>query len=298
MDPIQTFQNHLEDSGVSRNTITGYTRDVHLFSVWFEKQNREPLTAERLTPIDCRLYRQWLIEEGASPATVNRRLASLRSFGAMLMDRGEITHNPALDVRMVGRQKMAPKWLDKLDQAALIRQVERAVNAANTKAGKVRAIRDQAVVVLLINSGLRVSELAALELRDIDIRERGGSLQVRSGKGEKSRSIPLNAAARRVIRLWMQYRPDGPEFKFLSGKRGEGLTSSAIERRVCELGRLAGVEVTPHTLRHSFAKNLIDAGIGIELVAALMGHSSLQTTRIYCIPGEADLERAVAKLDF
>jgi len=297
MNPIQAFQDHLQERGASRNTIAGYVRDITLFSTWFETQNREMLTAEKLTPIDCRLYRQWLIDDGASPATVNRRIAALRSFGAMLMDRGEIPENPARDVRMVGRQKMAPKWLDKREQAALIRQVERQVNAANTKAGKVQAIRDQAVIVLLINSGLRVSELAALELRDIDIHERGGVLHVRAGKGEKSRSIPLNKAARRVVRLWLQFRPDGPDFRLWSGKRGAGLAASAIERRVCELGRLAGVEVTPHTLRHTFAKNLIDAGVGIELVAALMGHSSLETTRLYCIPGEADLERAVAKLE-
>lgn len=297
MDPIQTFQNHLEERGASRNTTSGYVRDITLFSAWFEKQNREPLTAEKFTPIDCRLYRQWLIDEGASPSTVNRRLAALRSFGAMLMDRGEITQNPAQGVRMVGRQKMAPKWLDKREQAALIRQVERQVNAANTKAGKVQAIRDQAAVILLMNSGLRVSELAALELRDIDIHDRGGALQVRAGKGEKNRSIPLNKPARKALQLWLQFRPDGPEFKLWSGKHGEGLSTNAIERRVCELGRMAGVEVTPHTLRHTFAKNLIDAGIGIELVAALMGHASLETTRLYIIPGEADLERAVARLE-
>jgi integrase/recombinase XerC len=298
MDGIPAFEEYLQGRGASKHTVQGYMMDVRIFSDWFEETNREKLTPEKFTPVDLRLYRQNLLNKGAQPSTINRRLAGLRAFGSMLVKNGVISSNPAEGIRMVEKQRLSPKWLEKRDQAALIRQVERQVNAARTEAGKRQAIRDRAAVMLALNAGLRVGEICDLELRDVEIGERSGALHVRAGKGEKARSIPLNKTARAAARLWLQYRGNDPGPSFWNGKHGGGMTPSGLERRVREIGRLAGVEVTPHILRHTFAKSLIDLGVSLEKVAALLGHSRLETTRMYCIPGEADLEKAVGLLDF
>jgi len=110
------------------------------------------------------------------------------------------------------------------------------------------------------------------------------------GKGNKTRRVPLNGEARKALKTWLEESRDEQGSVF-------ALTPSGAYRRLVELGRRAGVEVHPHTLRHTLAKNLVDAGVGLHEVAALLGHSSLNTTRVYVTPGERDLERAVRVLE-
>ena len=119
--------------------------------------------------------------------------------------------------------------------------------------------------------------------------------QHQDNEGEKRREVPVNAEAREAISKWLELRGRDPGLLF-SSQRGDGITGSGIHRRLAELGRIANAEVHAHTLRHTFAKNLIDAGVGLERVAALLGHSNLNTTRIYTTPGERDLEAAVERL--
>ncbi len=147
-------------------------------------------------------------------------------------------------------------------------------------------VRDAAVVQLLLNTGLRLHEVAALELGDVQVSERSGKVVVRQGKGQKHRELPLNAPA----------RPQGGSQAFFTGQRGEGVQAKTVRRAVQRFAKPAGVEATPHILRHMFAKNLVNKGVSLEKVAALMGHSNLNTTRIYTLPGETDLEEAVGRL--
>jgi integrase/recombinase XerC len=298
MDYFANYQQYLEGRGASRLTISGYLRDLRLFSTWFVKTNREQVSPENLTPIDIRLYRGHLIAEKMRPATINRRLAALRSFGSMLHETWDMPFNPAGGIRGVDKQKIAPKWLDKKQQTALIRALERQVMAARSEPARRQALRDRAAVILLLNSGLRVSELCALDLDDLELRERGGKLRVRSGKGDKAREIPLNKTARAAVKAWLELHLGEGQGPFLTGKRNIRLTPSGFERRLRLIGQMIGIEVNPHSLRHTFAKNLVDAGVSLEKVAALMGHENLNTTRIYTIPGEDDLEKAVDTLDF
>ncbi|WP_322508211.1 tyrosine-type recombinase/integrase, partial [Anaerolinea sp.] len=175
------------------------------------------------------------------------------------------------------------------EQYRLLREAERAVGAADTPTRRRLAVRDWALVVFLLNTGLRIAEVCALMLEDVQMGERSGWVSVRGGKGGKSRKVPLNAEARKALRMWLDER----------GETGGlfDLTPSGAYRRLAELGRRAGVEVHPHTLRHTLAKNLVDAGVGLHEVAALLGHSSLNTTRVYVTPGERDLERAMRMLE-
>lgn len=128
------------------------------------------------------------------------------------------------------------------------------------------------------------------------LRDRKGSVTVRDGKGGKHRLVPLNVEARGALNDWLAVRPNVSEGALFIGQRGEPLRPRAAQRQLALYGRRAGVEVTPHALRHTFAKNLIDSGVSIEKVAALLGHANLNTTRVYVMPGERDLEEAVGAL--
>jgi integrase/recombinase XerC len=294
---LENFSDYLVGSERAERTVAGYVRDVQQFSKWFESVNQERLGKENLTPIDVRQYRKAMQTQRLKAATINRRLAAIRSFGGMLTATGSIPENPAAAVRSVKKQKMAPKWLSKREQYRFQREVESKVISARTEAAKKQAIRDQAAISLMSQAGLRVSEISALEVGDLEISERRGTVLVRSGKGGKSRVVPLNRGARKTLQAWLEVRGGEPGSLFTS-KRGAAISTSGLGRRVAELGRRAGVEVTPHMLRHTFAKNLVDAGVTLEKVAMLLGHSSLNTTKIYTIPGEADLQAAVEALDF
>ena len=291
------FQRYLEGQGRAKNTVQGYLVDMGQFAGWFAATNGEALTPEGLTPIDVRLYRQFMQAEKARPATVNRRLAALRAFGSMLEGAGLAPANPAREVKGLKEQAGAPRWLDKRDQARLVRELERTVNAAHTDPARRQAARDRAVCLLMLNAGLRVGEVCALEAGDLDMGPRKGRLLVRGGKGGKDRRLPLNATARAALEAWLKARGEGGGEAVFLGQRGEALTARAVERRLEEIGRRAGIDATPHTLRHSFAKNLVDAGVTLEKVAMLLGHERLDTTRRYITPGEEDLARAVELLD-
>ncbi len=297
-DTLADFRRSLAASNRSERTVAGYSRDLALFARWFEQTNAKPLTPEALTPGDVKDYKQRLLKvEKAAPATINRRLAALRAYAGWARAKGLIAYSPVNGIDSVEEQKLAPKWLDKQQQSRLLREVEVAVNAARTEAGKRQALRDQAIIITLLNTGLRVSELCALELGDVILSERKGEVRVRAGKGEKARAVPLNKLARAALRVWLNIRGDTESNNLFTSKRSDVLTPSAVERRLTELGRRANVEVTPHTLRHTVAKNLMNADVSIEKVAALLGHSNLNTTRLYTTPSQADLDQTVRVLE-
>lgn len=151
--------------------------------------------------------------------------------------------------------------------------------------------------LVLLNTGLRVSELSRLKLDDIEISERKGQITV-LGKGNKYRTLPLNVEARRAIEDSLQQRPDLDHDYWLWGSRGGRLKSWGIQNVLRKYAYLAQIEdVTSHTLRHTFGKKLVEAGVPLDQVATLMGHSNIETTRRYTTPGACDLRRAVEQLE-
>lgn len=204
---------------------------------------------------------------------------------------------------LVKQAERAPKWLTRQEQYALLRAVEQEVQLGELRAkgdtsapGAIWPKRDRALVRLLLAAGLRLSEAAALRLADVEIKPRSGSVTVRSGKGNKRRVVPLNADARKALGEWLEISRSArndEEALFLSQKGG-ALSGRAMAEAVATLGGKAGLEgLHPHILRHSCAKNLVDQGIGIEKVAMILGHESLETTRLYTMPSEGDLQAAV-----
>ena len=156
--------------------------------------------------------------------------------------------------------------------------------------------RDIALVALLLHTGLRVAELAALRWADLEIRDRSGKLTVRRGKGRKQRTIPLNVEARNALAELRSLRGPGKAQAVLQGQRGP-LTERGIQAILAKYAGAARLaELSPHVLRHTWCKNLADSGARLEVIAALAGHESLETTRRYVEPGQDDLAAAVDRL--
>lgn len=297
---LSQFCNYLVESGRADKTVDGYLCDIELFSRWFFQTNGEELAPQNLTPTDIREYRQYLLSvKKAKPATINRHLSAVRAFANWGKANGMISHSPAENIKSIAQQAQAPKWLDRKEQAALIREAEKRISAAKTEPAKRQAIRDHAILIVLLNTGLRVSELVALELTDVSIMERKGEIRVRAvkGKGMKERNVPLNDTARKALKAWLSVRPDcNNKILFLTQR---GPTSTRAVQSILEnIGANAKVDhLTPHMAWHTFAKNLVNSGVSLEKVAMLLGHSSLDTTIIYTTPGRRDLEQAVHALD-
>jgi site-specific recombinase XerD len=265
-------------------------------------QYKESLTPGALTNVAVRGYKQYLLEQANKPKTINRRLASLATYAHWLEQAGYVKNdrNPVQGVKAVKEVALAPKWLDKKKRAALLRAVDKEVEDAVRRYPRLRLmyLRDAAIVKLIIFAGLRVGEIIHLRLSDIVLDERNGSVIVREGKGTKRREIPLNAKVRKALLDYLHMRPEVERCELFIGQRNEGVQSKTIQRAVQRFAKRAGINnATPHTLRHSFAKALIDAGVSLEKVATLLGHSNLNTTRIYTTPGEEDLEDAVYRIE-
>ncbi len=298
---LQEFHAALLAKERSPITIRGYLSDVRLFSAWFASMYTEPLSFESLTVAAVRAYKQHLLDAAAKPKTINRRLAALASFADWARQAGYLKEaNPAIGVIKVSQAPLAPRWLDHKQQAALLRAVDNEVAKAIKRYPRLQVahLRDKSIVYLLLNAGLRVKEVVGLHLNDVQITERKGTVIIRQGKGGKRREIPLNAKAREALEAYLDMRPDVQTKSFFINQSNEGILEKTVQRAVKRFAKAAGMgELSAHMLRHTFAKSLIDKGVTIEKVAALLGHSDLSTTQIYTTPGERDLEEAVEKLE-
>jgi site-specific recombinase XerD len=253
------------ETGISPLTVYGYMQDLSMFQEWFRISTGEVFWPTAVTPVDVRNYKSHLqTVRNFKPATINRRLAAVRAFFDWAIAERLVTETP-VKVHNVEELPTAPRSIDERTYAKLLRVAQ--------KVGDKRTI---AIVQLLRHSGLRVGELCSLRLSDLTISDRKGKVIVRSGKGSRYREVPLNLDARRALQDYLAERPDVESVHVFVGQRQSGLTDSAVQRLIAELGRLAAIDdLTPHVLRHTFGKGLIDAGVDLVTVKTLMGTSDL-----------------------
>ena len=299
---LDTFADFDEDlAGKDRSPLTRrhYRADLERFAHGIEEAYAEPCSLSSVSARDIAAYKTHLLaEKRLKPQTVNRKLAALASFFRWALERRRVTEDPTAFIRGVKEARTAPKALERNEQNRLLR-----------KAGQGRPNhqkRDLALVMVLLHTGLRVQELCSLKRSDVTLSERGGSLIVRLGKGRKHREVPLNADVRKALRDYLcvrdEVRPSEIEPNearaaplFLSQKGG-ALTPSAVWRIVTNVGKAAGVELSPHTLRHTFGTGLVRSGTDLVSVATLLGHESLNTTAVYTRPSRKHLAAEVQKL--
>ena len=279
---------YLEQSERSALTIKNYLSDLRGFARWFEEANGDPLTPDKITPIDLREYKGFLAGQlRLKPESIVRKLTALKSFLTWARQVGLVEGGRILRVpRTVRDSHRGPRWLDRREQNRFLRTLEQSGN-----------VRDLAIVKLLLHTGLRVSELCALIWADVTVTERKGRLTVRNGKGGKHREIPLNKDARCALSSIGYAQHTGELARVFMGQRGP-LTPRGVQSMFSKYVKAADLEgISPHSLRHTFCKNLVDAGVSLEKIAALAGHSSLEVTRRYCEPSLKGLEQTVGLIE-
>jgi integrase/recombinase XerC len=276
---LAEFLTHL---GLERNasdkTVKSYREDLTQALVFA----RERLKKSHVEPADwntrlIRAFVAWLHEQGYAKSTIARRLAAARSFGKFLCRQGVLEENPARGLRGPRLDKKLPHFLTLADVQKLL-----VAPAETVWAGR----RDRAILETLYSAGIRVSELVGLDVADADLND--GVITVR-GKGKKERLALLGPNARSAVSRWLDdrtnllqnVRADSPAI-FLN-RAGGRLTTRSVGRLLEKYLRSAGLDprTSPHTLRHSFATHMLDAGADIRGVQELLGHKSLTTTQVY-----------------
>jgi integrase/recombinase XerC len=265
---IENFLRYLEvQRDASAHTLRAYRKDLEEFSAFVKK---EP---EDIEMIDVRGFVAGQIREGRERSTAGRRLAAIRSFMKYLHKEGYLKANPAKLVSTPKRQKLLPKFLT-VDDAFLLVEQPRGI-------GFVKA-RDRAILELFYSSGLRVSEVAGLNVEDVNTKE--GLVKVR-GKGKKERIVPVGSKAVDAIKSYLVEklllrRRDRAMFL---NRRGTRLSDRGIRRIVVKYAKMAGIggDIGPHTMRHTFASHLLQGGADLRVIQELLGHSSLSTTQKY-----------------
>ncbi|GBF35421.1 integrase-recombinase protein [Desulfocucumis palustris] len=288
---LDGFKAHLQftDRSASSDTYLGI---VKAFAGWMNTKYGD-FNPASVSPLDVTEYRGYLQNQKGrkgkpmSPLTINKKIVSLRVFFTWLEKSGQVRDNPVSGVKQIAlANKSVPKWLNRNEQAALIHAVQDGGN-----------LRDMAIVGIMLHAGLRVSEVFVLDRADIEISHRKGVVRVRRGKGNKYREVPLNKTIRKILVDWMNMNPN-QEVPLFPNRYGRAIGVQGIEKLFSYYVNRARPKldnVTPHSLRHTFCKNLIDSGVSLDQVAMLAGHSSMDVTKRYTAPSMNDLQAAVEK---
>jgi site-specific recombinase XerD len=284
---ISNYCSWLETQPLAANTRRAYATQVGQYGEYLlkrsEDQSGHPLQDAFARDYAARDYKLFLkTVQHLRPTTVNLALAALDHF-YLYLGLGKVK------VRREELPQLAPRALEIEEQRALLRAMERTGSA-----------RDQAMMMLLLYTGLRVGEVAQLDLADVAISARKGMVIVRSGKGDSYREVPLNAPLREALMTWKQTRtekyPNTSDTAFFLNRQGRRMTTRAIGMVVEKIGKEAGLEISPHVLRHTCLTNLVRNGNDLVLVADIAGHRRLETTRRYSLPSEQDRALAMEKL--
>ena len=271
-DLIASFLKFLTiERQLSTNTIINYQRDLKKFSRYCLEQNLDDINA-----VDSHAVRQFIAQlhrKGIGGKTIQRNLSSLRSFFNYLLKEKKAQHNPALGISAPKSARKLPKTLD----------TEQVNFLLSFKDKDPLSIRDKAIMELLYSSGFRISELANLNINTIDFKN--GSVSV-TGKGNKTRLLPVGKMAIKATQDWIRIRQDwanADEPALFINKQGKRLQIRSIQKRLTQWGVRQQLDdsLHPHKLRHSFASHLLESSGDLRTVQELLGHSDISTTQIY-----------------
>ena len=269
------------EKAFSEHTILAYNEDLQAFIGFVDDKGwSQPLCYKQLSE-----YITACSRSGLKSSTVQRRVASLKSFFRYLHRENLIDQNPATILSSPKKEKRLPAVLEKTEVMELLEAIE------ETDA---QSIRNKAMIVLLYASGLRVSELTGLRIADVDFKT--GILRV-VGKGRKERIVPMGETAKRLLQRYLPLRReifDGSSDALFLTRRGKSITDRML--RYILTGYADSIasakNIHPHTLRHSFATHLLENGANIRVIQEMLGHSSLSTTQVYTHIGIKSMKEA------
>ena len=259
------------ERGLSPRTRQAYTRDLDLFAAELDRQQITELN--EVSEHDVRGFIARLHRQGLGGRSIQRVLSAIRGFYRWLMREGLAEHNPATAVKAPKSPRKLPQTLD----------TDAVTRLLDFKADTPLAIRDKAMMELFYSSGLRLSELAALRWDQIDP---SSDLITVTGKGNKTRVVPVGSYAARALNEWRKIRGNFAGFEepciFVS-QRGKPIAVRTIQSRIRYWARRQGIpqQVYPHLLRHSFASHMLESSGDLRAVQELLGHADISTTQVY-----------------
>ncbi len=256
---------------LSPHTCTAYRRDLESLTAWCSSEGIDDWRA-----LNVHLIRAYVAAQhrrGLGGRSLQRRLSALRAFFDYLVSTGALSHNPTHGVRPPKSQRALPAALD-VDQTAQL---------LHKHADDLLAVRDHAIMELIYSSGLRLAELVALDVPDVDLID--GIVTV-TGKGSKTRRVPVGRHARAAIRDWLDQGRSirsPTETALFTGRHGRRLSARSVQQRIDLRARLRGIDIRvhPHMLRHSFASHLLESSGDLRAVQELLGHADISTTQVY-----------------
>ena len=281
-DLIREYISYLRvEKGLAKNSLSAYENDLTKLKAWCEKNGYE---IENLTRQDLR---EWMIDLGRTKLLDNskRRIVSaLRGFYKFLMIDGHIKINPAENLDLPQKGLYLPKFLNQAEMDQLL-----AMPDVSTETG----VRDRALLELMYACGLRVSEAVNAKLGDIDIE---GGILTTTGKGSKTRRVPVGTSAVEWVKSYLSTRRKKENIEIQNlfvTPAGMAMNRGSIFELVREYGRKAGLQdISPHTLRHSFATHLVQNRADIRSVQQMLGHADISTTQIYTHMTDAHLRES------
>ena len=287
LEALASYERWLrEREDLAAASIRNYLSDLRHFIAWYETEREahghDFFTPQEITTPALTRYRTYLqTVQRQKPTSVNRALISLKRYFGWVLQQRLITYDPSSAVKLVGQEESAPRHLDDQEEQALV--------AAVTKTGN---LRDRVLIILLLHTGLRARELCHLRRDQVKLGKRSGSLDI-IGKRNKYREVPLNATARNMLEEYLPSLPSDTVFLFPSGKTKEALSERALGYIVKKYARIAKLpDVSPHDLRHRFGYRMAES-VPLHRLAQIMGHDSLDTTKLYIQGTKHDLQQAV-----
>jgi len=257
---------------LSAHTVSNYRRDLQQLTEFCQRDELKSWSG--LKTRDLRQFSAFLHRKGLSSRSIQRMLSAVRSFYQYLIKQGLAEQNPALAVQAPKAEKRLPSTLDVDQMNALL---------DHTQPDTFVATRDRAMMELFYSSGLRLAELAGLDLRDIDF---GDQLVHVTGKGQKDRFCPVGSQAIKALQNWLEKRDQTGFFDqpavFIT-QQGRRLGVRSIQKRLSYWGKKHGISdhVHPHRLRHAFASHMLESSGDLRAVQELLGHADISTTQIY-----------------
>lgn len=269
---VERFLDHLRlERRLSIHTITSYRRDLYCLTEYCDANDL--LRWQDLKSHHVRGFAASSHAAGLSPRSIQRRLSGIRGLMNYLIREGDIDRNPATDISAPQVARKLPNTLD-VDQMARLLQI---------RGDDPVTVRDRAMLELFYSSGLRLAELINLNPEDVDLDD--AMIRV-TGKGNKTRLIPIGRMARNSVTEWLPVRPElaaGDEKALFVGVRGRRISPRTVQNRVHHWAVEAGIpqRVYPHLFRHSFATHLMESSRDLRAVQELLGHADISTTQIY-----------------
>jgi integrase/recombinase XerD len=268
---LKEFSTYLSvEKGLAPNSVDSYSLDLAKFAAFMDDRGKDLRCLQKQDIVD---YLDMLRDRGAAVSSVCRSMSSIRGLARYMLEQGAIDEDPAENLTSPRKWASLPKALS----------IEAVRDLLQVKGTNSLALRDICMVELIYSSGLRVSELVGLKVMDFNLE--AGYVRI-MGKGSKERVVPVHERAIESIRRYLaELRPRlmkgrVSEYLFVTA-RGKPMTRQRFWQALKDYGKAAGVDLSPHTLRHSFATHMLEGGADLRSLQKMLGHSDISTTQIY-----------------